>query len=77
VEKAKYRDDSDKTKVEDEIERYDYITNKIEDLNRELDQLSNAKDDAWGPNKIQAMDKEIAKLKQVRAATKQYADEIK
>ena len=75
-EKPEYKDDSDKVKLEDELERYYYITNAIEDLNRELDSLSNAKDDAWGPNKIKAMDKEIAKLKQVRAATKQYAAEI-
>jgi hypothetical protein len=39
-------------------------------LNRELDRLSNAKDDAWGPNKVAAMDKEIAALKKVRAANK-------
>ena len=77
TEKPEYKDDSDKTKLEDELERYYHITNAIEDLNRELDSLSNAKDDAWGPNKIKAMDKEIAKLKQVRAATKQYAEEIK
>ena len=77
TEKPDYKDDSDKVKLEDELERYYYITNVIEDLNRELDSLSNAKDDAWGPNRIKAMDKEIAKLKQVRAATKQYADEIK
>jgi hypothetical protein len=76
VEKAEYKDDSDKTKVEDEIERYYFVTNAIEDLERELDKLSNAKDDAWGPNRLVAMDKEIAKLKQVRNATKQYKQEI-
>lgn len=76
TEKPEYKDDSDKVKLEDELERYYYITNAIEDLNRELDSLSNAKDDAWGPDKLAAMDKEIAKLKQVRAANKQYRDEI-
>lgn len=76
IEKPKYKTDDDRTKVEDEIQRYYKITNKIEDLSRELDKLSNAKDDAWGPDKLAAMDKEIAKLKQVRAANKQYRDEI-
>lgn len=75
-EKAKLKTEDDKQKAEDEIERYYKINNEIEDLNRELDQLSSLKDEAWGSDKIKAMDKEIAKLKQVKNATKQYAKEI-
>lgn len=74
--REKLKDDRDRTDVDEETERYYKITNEIEDLNRELDQLSNAKDDAWGPDRLKAMDKEIAKLKQVKEATKQYRDDI-
>lgn len=75
-EKPNLKDDSDRTKIEDEVEDYYYIKNVIEDLEREYDRASAAKDGMWGPDYITAMEKEITTLKKLRSANKQYKSEL-
>ena len=47
-----------------EIERYHVINNQIEDNEKALDQLSKAKDRAYGKARLNAMDAEIAKQRE-------------
>ena len=54
--KGKITDDSEKKEKDDEIERYKEITEILDDLNNELDEIGKLKDEAWGPNKLNAMD---------------------
>lgn len=49
-----------KKKAESETERYHEITSLIEDYARELNKASKAKDRAFGPQKLKAMQAEIA-----------------
>ena len=74
--KAKTVEPTEAKDKEDEIERYKEITEILDDLNNELDEIGKLKDEAWGPNKLNAMDQEIAKLKQLSKAQQQYSDEI-
>ena len=74
--KAKTVEPTEKKEKEDEIERYKEITEILDDLNNELDEIGKLKDEAWGPNKLKAMDQEIAKLKQLSKAQQQYSNEI-
>lgn len=66
----------DKKKASDEIERYHVIQQQIDRLATEYDALSAAKDRAYGPDKLAAIDKEIAKLQEQEEAQKKYIDEI-
>lgn len=66
----------DKKKASDEIERYHVVKQQLDRLSSEYDQLSAAKDRAYGPDKLQAIDKEIAKLQEQEAMQKRYLDEI-
>ena len=74
--KAKTVEPTEAKDKEDEIERYKEITEILDDLNNELDEIGKLKDEAWGPNKLKAMDQEIAKLKQLSKAQQQYSNEI-
>lgn len=74
--KAKTVDPTEKKDKDEEIERYQEITEVIDDLNRELDEIGKKKEEAWGPNKLKAMDQELAKLKQLTKAQEQYIGEI-
>lgn len=65
-----------KKKASDEIDRYHVVKQQIDRLSSEYDQLSAAKDRAYGPDKLAAIDKEIAKLQEQEAAQKKYIDEI-
>lgn len=58
--------------LDDELERYHEIRKEIEAINSALDSISEEKDRAFGPSKIRAMDKEIAKYKELLAAEQQY-----
>lgn len=64
-------------KAESEIERYHEITALIEDYTRELDKASKAKDRAFGPKKLKAMQAEIAAQDQLNAATEEHIQEIR
>lgn len=66
----------DKKKSSDEIERYHTIKKEIDNLSREYDNLSAAKDRAFGANRLRVMDQEAAKLEEQIAAQKRYVDEI-
>ena len=66
----------DKKKSSDEIERYHTIKKEIGNLSREYDNLSAAKDRAFGANRLRVMDQEAAKLEEQIAAQRRYVDEI-
>lgn len=66
----------DKKKASDEIERYHAIKKQLDNLSREYDNLSAAKDRAFGANRLRVMDQEAAKLEEQIAAQKRYIDEI-
>lgn len=66
----------DKKKSSDEIERYHTIKKQLDNLSREYDNLSTAKDRAFGANRLRVMDQEAAKLEEQIAAQKRYVDEI-
>lgn len=66
----------DKKKSSDEIERYHTIKKQLDNLSREYDNLSAAKDRAFGANRLRVMDQEAAKLEEQIAAQKRYVDEI-
>lgn len=63
-------------KSSDEIERYHVVKQQLDRLSSEYDQLSAAKDRAYGPDKLRAIDKEIAKLQEQEAMQKRYLNEI-
>lgn len=66
----------DKKKSADEIERYHTIKKQLDNLSREYDNLSAAKDRAFGANRLRVMDQEAAKLEEQITAQKRYIDEI-
>lgn len=66
----------DKKKSSDEIERYHVVKKQLDNLSREYDNLSAAKDRAFGANRLRIMDQEAAKLEEQIAAQKRYIDEI-
>jgi hypothetical protein len=59
-----------------EVERYHSITKQLELLEHELEIISKAKERAFGVEKLKAMDKEIAKLKQLEAQQKAYQETV-
>ena len=63
--------------LDDEIERYHEIDEVIQDLERDFDALSKAKDSVYGANKLYLMDQEIAKNKELLEATKSRLEEAK
>jgi hypothetical protein len=71
--------DSSKTKknANDEIERYHHIKNVLEDLEHELNLISDAKDRAFGSAKLKLIDQEIAKYQDLLSAQESYLSEIK
>ena len=58
-------------------ERYHTIKNQLEDLNAEYDDISKAKDRAFGKDRIDYMDAEIKKTDELIAKQGEYLDEIK
>ena len=59
-----------------EPDRYIVISEQLQDLQREYQRLAKAKERAFGADKIRAIDKEIASLKELNKAQKAYIDEI-
>lgn len=68
--------DSQRKSLDELIERYHYIKEQLDDINRELDQITKAKEKAFGANKLYYLDQEIAKTEQLRQAEEQYLREI-
>lgn len=58
-------------------ERYHTIKNQLEDLNAEYDDISKAKDRAFGKDRINYMDAEIKKTDELIAKQGEYLDQIK
>lgn len=58
-------------------ERYHTIKNQLEDLNAEYDDISKAKDRAFGKDRLDYMDAEIKKTDELIAKQGEYLDEIK
>lgn len=71
------KEKKDKKSAEKETERYHEITALIEDYTRELDKVGKAKDRAFGPKKLKAMQAEIAAQAQLNAATEEHIREIR
>lgn len=71
------KEKKDKKSAEKETERYHEITALIEDYTRELDKAGKAKDRAFGPKKLKAMQAEIAAQAQLNAATEEHIREIR
>ena len=71
------KEKKDKKSAEKETKRYHEITALIEDYARELDKAGKAKDRAFGPQKLKAMQAEIAAQAQLNAATEEHIREIR
>lgn len=71
------KEKKEKKSAEKETERYHEITALIEDYTRELDKAGKAKDRAFGPKKLKAMQAEIAAQAQLNAATEEHIREIR
>ena len=59
-----------------EPDRYIVISEQLQDLQREYTRLAKAKERAFGADKIRAIDKEIASLKELEKAQQAYINEI-
>lgn len=66
---AEKKSDSDK-------ERYHTLLNQLEDLNAEYDNISEAKDRAFGKDKLKNLDAEIAKTDELIDKQEEYLDAI-
>ena len=71
------KEKKDKKSAEKETERYHEITALIEDYTRKLDKAGKAKERAFGPKKLKAMQAEIAAQAQLNAATEEHIREIR
>lgn len=70
------RSKKDNKVLDDELDRYHYIREVLDDISNELDKVGKAKDRAFGANKLKNMDKEISIYQKQLAAQKQYVSEI-
>ena len=64
-----------KDKYTPEVERYHEITRAIENQERALDDLSNAKDEAFGASKISLMEQELTQMEALKVKQQQLLDE--
>lgn len=60
-----------------EMEKYFTVTRQIEQLEKEYDKLSDARDKAWGQNAIDIINQEIATTEKLIQKNRQYINEIK
>lgn len=66
----------DKKKASDEIERYHKIKETLDALEKQYDSISKKKDRAFGKEKLDYIDQEISKTKELTKAQEQYIKEI-
>jgi hypothetical protein len=66
----------DKKKASDEIDRYHEIKETLDALEKQYDSISKKKDRAFGKEKLDYIDQEIAKTKELTKAQEQYIKEI-
>ena len=67
----------EKKNQEDEIDRYHEIKEVISDLSREYDQLGEMADRAFGQHRLDYLDAQIKKQKELTEAQHQYVQELK
>lgn len=60
----------------DEVDRYHEIKEVLDDIQSDLDEISNLKDEAFGADKLKAMDNEKKKLLEIVDAQKKYQAEV-
>lgn len=58
------------------VHRYSQESAAVNDLTKEYSRLNKAKDSAFGASKIQAMEQELTKLKQLKQASQNYLDSV-
>jgi len=63
-------------KLDDERERYHVINKQLTAINKELDNISKAKDRAFGQKHLDYLDAEIKKYEELAKTQQQYIDEI-
>lgn len=71
-----YNDEEYKNSA-DEKERYHVIKNQLEDLTSQYENISKAKDKAFGATRLANLNKEISAQKKLTQANKEYLSEIK
>ena len=71
----KYNEEKHKN-TSDEKERYHVIKNQLEDLTSQYENISNAKDKAFGAARLANLNKEISAQKKLTQANKEYLSEI-
>lgn len=71
----KYNEEKHK-KSSDEKERYHVIKNQLEDLTSQYENISKAKDKAFGSARLANLNKEISAQKRLTQANKEYLNEI-
>ena len=71
----KYNEEKHKD-INDEKERYHVIKNQLEDLTSQYENISNAKDKAFGAARLANLNKEISAQKKLTQANKEYLKEI-
>lgn len=59
-----------------EVNRYSNEENAIKGLSKQYERLNDAKDKAFGMSRVQAMEQELKKLKQLKTASTNYLDAI-
>lgn len=71
----KYNEEKHKN-TSDEKERYHVIKNQLEDLTSQYENISKAKDKAFGATRLANLNKEISAQKKLTQANKEYLSEI-
>lgn len=71
----KYNEEKHKN-TNDEKERYHVIKNQLEDLSSQYENISKAKDKAFGATRLANLNKEISAQKKLTQANKEYLSEI-
>lgn len=74
--KAKEKSPKDLKVLDDEIERYAEIKELLEDIEREHNRLSKAKDRSWGAGRVKAINAEQAALQKQLGTLKQYKSQV-
>lgn len=62
--------------INDELERYHWLNEELDDLQRDYDKVSKSKDRAFGKNRINLINQEIAALDKLIAHNQQYMKSI-
>ena len=69
-------DTASRKNFRDELERYHWLNEELGDLTREYDNLSKAKDRAFGKNRLKLIEQEIAALDKLGKHNQQYLKSI-